>query len=424
MNRFLGCIAAIAVLLQPAICQEAVGKPKPTAVKSPSAVEVRPLKPLMHDGKPFFPIGAYGVPLDTDLPTLRKQGWNTVLDQGAGTGSVESILARLTDLQKAGLVGIVGIGNLVREDKDAEVMALVGALKDHPAVLGYYLFDEPENHMYASEEFKAKGGNMSDLSLLIRRKIGWAHQAVRAAESNPDHYTFGCIAWWTEYRNLQPLCDINMPNEYPSGGTKTEFEGQWPNVVYDAKLAAEAAQANGGRGFVYTPMAVDSRAGIEMWRSPTAREFEYSAFAPITQGAMGVIFWAAYRCTRPYAEEVVFPVTRQLSALTPFFLGEWLDEKLACEPSDSPTDLLKEYKLPAVSGCLRRASDGRYLLLAVNNTPSPVNATFRLSIRNVPSNAQDFLTGKKVAIKSGVITDAMPTYGVRAYILTPKSGTR
>ncbi|MCX6376669.1 MAG: hypothetical protein NTU88_11665, partial [Armatimonadetes bacterium] len=207
MNRFLVCIAAIAVLLQPAICQEAAGKPKPAAVKSPSAVEVKPLKPLMRNGKPFFPIGAYGVPLDTDLPTLRKQGWNTVLDQGAGTGSVESILARLTDLHRAGLVGIVGIGNLVRE--------------------GYYLFDEPENHMYASEEFKAKGGNMSDLSLLIRRKIGWAHQAVRAAETHPDHYTFGCIAWWTEYRNLQSLCDINMPNEYPSGGTKTEFEGQW-----------------------------------------------------------------------------------------------------------------------------------------------------------------------------------------------------
>jgi len=205
-----------------------------------------------------------------------------------------------------------------------------------------------------------------------------------------------------------------------SGGTKAEFEGQWPNVVYDARLAAEAAQANGGRGFVYTPMAVDSRAGIEMWRSPTAREFKYSAFAPITQGAMGVIFWAAYRCTKPYAEQVVFPVTRQLSALTPFFLGQWLDEKLACEPSGSPTDLLKEYKLPAVSGCLRRADDGRYLLLAVNNTPKPVRATFRLGLKNLPSQAKDSLEGKTVAIKGGSITDTIPAYGVRAYVFLPK----
>ncbi|MCX6376215.1 MAG: hypothetical protein NTU88_09340, partial [Armatimonadetes bacterium] len=130
-----------------------------------------------------------------------------------------------------------------------------------------------------------------------------------------------------------------------------------------------------------------------------------------------------YRCTRPYAETVVFPVTRQLSALTPFFLGEWLDEKLACEPSDSPTDLLKEYKLPAVSGCLRRAADGRYLVLAVNNTASPVNATFRLSVSNLSSSAKEFLEGKTVAVKGGVITDTIPAYAVRAYMLTPRGRT-
>ena len=418
MSKALGLrcwmLAALLALSLHAKGQEAAGTPKPTAIEPP-AIKVTQLKPLMHNGKPFFPIGAYGVPDGVDLETLRKEGWNAVLDQGAATGATDAMLKRLSDLQRAGLTGIVGIGNLVREDKDTDVERVVQALDDHPALLGYYLFDEPENHFY-------EGGktDLKDLHILIRRKIGWAHQLVRAAESHPDHYTFGCIAWWTEYRNLQPLCDVNMPNEYPSYDTKVEFEGQWPNVVYDARLAAEAAQINGGRGFAYTPMAVDVRAGIEMWRSPTANEFRYSAFAPITQGAMGMIFWAAYRCTKPYAEEVVFPVTRQLSALTPFFLGEWLDDKLACEPSDSPTDLLKEYKLPAVSGCLRRASDGRYLLLAVNNTLQPVNATFRLNLKNLPSTAQDSLTSKKLAIKNGIIKDTLPAYGVRAFVFASK----
>ena len=415
MNKVLGvgCLV-LAMLAACAQCQEAAGKTKASTIKAPTAA-IHQLKPLMHGGKPFFPIGAYGVPIGVDLKTLRKQGWNTVLDQGAATGTTDAMLKWLSDLQQAGLVGIIGLGNLVREDKDADVFRVVETLDNHPALLGYYLFDEPENHFYDAQK-----PNLKDLHFLIRHKIGWAHQAVRAAESHPDHYAFGCIAWWTEYRNLQSLCDVNMPNEYPSGNTKVEFEGQWPNVVYDARLANEAAQANGGRGFVYTPMAVDSRAGIEMWRSPTANEFRYSAFAPITQGAMGMIFWAAYRCTKPYAEEVVFPVTRQLRALTPFFLGEWVDDKLACEPSDSTTDLLKEYKLPAVSGCLRRASDGRYLLLAVNNTPQPVNATFRLSLKNLPSTAKDSLTGKKSPIKNGVIKDTLPAYGVRAFMLAPR----
>lgn len=411
MKKRILCLAvAVLALAAPGLSQELPGARKPTEAIAPASARIRQLRPLMRNGKPFFPIGAYGTPIGVPLGDLRKQGWNTVLVQGAGADGVEASRKAVSDLRKAGLTAIVGLGGPIAENKEAEMVKVVEAVKGDPAVLGYYLFDEPENHY--SEEAKGQ-----DLDAFIRRKIGWAHLAVRAAETNPEHYTFGCIAWWTDYRGLQPICDVNMPNEYPSGGTKAEFEGDWPNVVYDAKRAAEAAQANGGLGFVYTPMAADVMGGIEYWRSPTVREFRYSAFAPLTQGAMGVILWAAYRCTKPYAERVVFPVTRELSALTPFFLGEWMDSRLTWQSSGTRTKLLKEYGLTPVSACLRRAADGRYLLLAVNNTLEPVKASLRVSLTHLPPTATDSLTGSKVAIKDGTITDTIPAYGVRAFIL-------
>jgi len=226
-----------------------------------------------------------------------------------------------------------------------------------------------------------------------------------------------CIAWWYSYRDLASLCEINMPNHYPTENTSAEFEGPQSNIVYDAKLAAEAAFASGGLGFCYTPGARNILPEGSKYRPPTINEFRYSVFAPITQGAMGIIYWAGYLCKPPYTEEVVFPVTRQLSELTPFFLGKWLDEKLQCEPSQSSTPLLKKLNLPTVSGCLRESDNGKYLLLAVNNRAEVTLATFRVNIERLPSQARDFITGRLVPIIGGEIKDLMGPYGVHAYII-------
>jgi len=398
--------------------QEAVGAEKLTESGLKARKKVEQLKPLMRDGKPFFVIGAYGAPKEIELKSLREAGWNTILEEELGNTNAEAITQRLSAFNDAGLTGIVGLHDLIFEDKEEEMRTKVRAVRNHPALLGYYLFDEPENLFYAAAGSKTNTGP-KELDAYIRRKIGWANQSIRGIEPNPEHYTFGCIAWWNEYRYLQPLCDVNLPNEYPTWNTTNEFEGPNANIVYDARLAAEAAQTT-GQGFVYTPEAADLLKGVEAWRSPTANEFRYSAFAPFTQGAMGIIFWTANRCSKPYAEKVVFPITRQLSQLVPFFLGKWLDESLVSEPSESTTALLKQLKLPAVSGCLRQADDSRYLILAVNNTPNTVDATFHLSLKNCPTQGKDFFDGSKLLIKKGVLKQTLVPYGVCACIFTPK----
>jgi hypothetical protein len=385
--------------------QEAHGQ---KIVELQSDPNVKQLKPLMHKGKPFFPIGAYqetrsGIGNNfTSFASLKNQGWNTVLKY-VGTDACDIEL--LNRANSANMAIILSVSSLVNAQDKNEVKRKVALLKNYPAVLGWYSFDEPEN-VYGTEVFSR-----------INAKIGWAKPLIKSIDTDISHYVFICLASWNCYSTMESLYQVNMPNHYPTENTSAEFEGPQSNIVYDAKLAAEAAFASGGLGFCYTPGARNILPEGSKYRPPTINEFRYSVFAPITQGAMGIIYWAGYLCNPPYTEQVVFPVTRQLSELTPFFLGKWLDEKLQCEPSQSSTPLLKKLDLPTVSGCLRESDNGKYLLLAVNNRAEITLATFRVNIERLPSQARDFITGRLVPIIGGEIKDLMGPYGVHAYII-------
>lgn len=386
------------------------------------------LRPLIHKGKPFFPIGAYGRPRlqnDEFVPfhILRQQGWNTVLWHSQENKAKDK--KYLTEAEANNFAVIFAIGNYVREQSQNKVYQYVNNIKESPALLGYYIFDEPENFYGQKMEYKtfelAKlllgQKTFEILESFTIEKIGWVRPAIRQLDSNHHHYIFMCIAWPQMYQKLQPLCDINLPNEYVTNNTKYEFQGNPAGIVYDARVAAEAAFEAGGQGFCYTPGAVNLHWKNSKFRSPTLNEFRYSAFAPITQGAMGIIIWAGYRCKTPYTEQVVFPVTRQLSFLTPFFIGKWMNEKLTCEPSGFTNKNLKKLRVPAVSGCLRKSDDGRLLLLAVNNTAKNISASFHLDISYVPESAKDYITGEESRINNKVIHKTLSPCGVAAFII-------
>ena len=320
---------------------------------SKSETGVKQLRPIMHKGKPFFPIGAYSQSRPESgkgfvaFSELSKEGWNTVIQHVSD--NTKKDISFLSSAEAEGFAVILSIHNLVAAQKQDDVRKKISALKDYPALLGYYIFDEPENVFSASKEYK-NSPHLGSLGLagFITKKIGWVKPLIQKIDPNPEHCIFMCIGWWNMYEKLHPLCNINMPNEYPTRNTKAEFEGPGANIVHDASLAAKAAYKAGGKGFCYTPFAVNI--GLEEhYRYPTVNEFRYSCFAPITQGAMGIIYWAGYRCKSPYTNQVVFPVTRELSHLKPFFVGKWFNEAIRCELSQSSTKLLKKFNIPVVS---------------------------------------------------------------------------
>lgn len=432
VRSFLRAFVAI-TMLWVSITASAKDRQGQGSVWSKTELGPKQLKPLVRRGRPFFPIGAYGRPRPASgkgfipLAAVRNEGWNTVLI--SVPKDTNEFRQFMFEAETEGFGVILELGNAVKQQDRDEVVRLVTLGRNYPATLGFYIFDEPENIYYHSDAYKKfvtsprNIGKSRDIGAFIIQKTSWVRPLIRELDPAIEHYVFMCIAWPTYYNKLQPLCQVNMPNEYPTKGTSREFEGPHASIVYDARVAAKAAFEKGNRqGFCYTPFAVNIGLS-DRYRYPTVNEFRYSCFAPITQGAMGIIFWAAYRCKRAYAEQVVFPVTRELDSLKEFFLGEWLDEKVVFEPHYRSSKLLKKLDVPAVSGCLRRRNDGKYLLLAVNNTPSSVDATLHLDIKGINTRAREFISGRTVLILNGIIRDNLAPYGVCAYVMDPAADT-
>jgi len=149
--------------------QEAHGQ---KIVELQSDPNVKQLKPLMHKGKPFFPIGAYGqtrlrFPTSTGslpflpLAILREQGWNTVLQHVSDDTTDKTFLI---NADSAGFAVILSMHNLVAAQKHDEVAKKVSALKDYPAVLGYYIFDDRKMYIQPAKNIN---------TLFIQAPSGW-----------------------------------------------------------------------------------------------------------------------------------------------------------------------------------------------------------------------------------------------------------
>ncbi|NLG13991.1 MAG: hypothetical protein GX561_07285 [Lentisphaerae bacterium] len=106
-------------------------------------------KMLMIDGKPFFPIGTYRDPSDDKMvfDGIMEAGFNTThsYDFEHKVHSGEAMRSYLQECEKRNLKVFLGIPRsyLLAEDGDS-VMAHCAEVYSEPALLTYYLADEPE----------------------------------------------------------------------------------------------------------------------------------------------------------------------------------------------------------------------------------------------------------------------------------------
>jgi hypothetical protein len=430
--------------------QEAAKKQHASATATTSGPG-QPLRPLMRNGKPFFPIGSLNFPMlkmhhkhgSWDAKILRAIGWNTVLAVGASEGKDQSKMRdQLDRFHREGMAVILNlapyVGKLCKEGMGPEGWAknpevkeqlkqrlgkVIDAVKDHPAILGYYTFDEPENHFYRHPLFKQQreaqqeAGQAPNLGQFISSQVGWVKQTIRKHDSNPEHYVFAVIAWWDHYDKLsEAVVDVNLPNQYSTAKGVGEFGGVSDQILYDAHQAAAAARAYNGLGYVYMPFGCNYIG--KPWRAPTQREFRYSVFAPMTEGAMGCVYWAAYRSRGPFVPQTILPVLSELAEFVPYWLGQWHDEALTLEPN---LKIVRDrYEVPALSGCVRKAPDGSFLVLVVNNLERPIHALVKLDLPNLPPTAHDSLRADTpIAIENKTLELPMGPLGVSAVVIKP-----
>jgi hypothetical protein len=173
------------------------------------------------------------------------------------------------------------------------IASTVNQWKNHPAVYGYYLDDEPDIR------------NITPETLFV------LYQTVKENDPNPNHPVF--LTLWKPL-STDPLfllaADIVVREIY-TAPLITE-------VAADAQLAKDA-----GKSFMIAPLA-----STDLGFTPTAAEFKYNVFGPIAAGAGGIMpyIFETVGGLNPIADPsvfrnpVVYPVTDILKAITPELL--------------------------------------------------------------------------------------------------------
>ena len=431
--------------------------------------------PLVLQGRPFFAFGTYNLPDQLGEGIEDLQEW---LDAGCNTAAINpptneaEAKARFHWLARHGVAAIYLPGEIFYSQLDdkltvtrpEEIPAKAAPLKkmlaltaDDPHTFGYCTFDEPENVLYQTYQHLRSLDSWDQkhnpgLARWIADGMKWTYDTLKTGD--PDAYVMPIIGWWNTYKDMAPLYDVNVTNHYPTlwDHSDAPLQGKLYEVVLDAALAADAVRATGRVGFIYMPGMFDlidrSSMGPISPTTPTLRELRYTCFAPITQGALGVLPWRLGYCSRPYRRTVVYPIMRELSRMRPWFLGEWCDGKVTSNRDKATAGYLRKLPrlvrevygeeeaemvetdaVPDVSHCLRRRPDNTYLLLAVNNRKEIVQVTFTLKdIPGLPETALELIEYAGVPIikpkdsrrPDGQIRDKLEPFGVRAYLIKPK----
>lgn len=105
---------------------------------------------LLVDGQPFFPVIAYHAYM-TDYPHMAEIGVNTVI--GSLTNSAATVQRVLDEAHEHGLKMLYPLyyDGKMRENFEL-IETLVPAFKDHPALIGWMLMDEPSSVNMSVEE--------------------------------------------------------------------------------------------------------------------------------------------------------------------------------------------------------------------------------------------------------------------------------
>jgi hypothetical protein len=247
------------------------------------------------DGKPFFPIAVYHIPA-ADFPRARAMGFNSV--QAWGT-SLPQAQENLDAAQAAGLKVILeGVTYAANEGNLAALDPALEAFASHPALLAWYLTDEP-----SGEE-----------------RLAWCKRVYEhLAEQDPHHPVFMTSCSPGEFRRYAWVTDIFAVDPYPI-----------PNsVVMVSDWMQRAQEAVRGRKPVWLIPQLHNWSAYgghpENGRGPTPQEERNMVYQGLVWGAKAIFYYPwddgpTGLTHDPALMESVRGINRELEALGPALL--------------------------------------------------------------------------------------------------------
>lgn len=368
-----------------------------------SDVKIGPNKEILLEGKPFFPIMTWVNPsnlMDFNIGI----GINTFVGQG---GQPEEPKDYLDACKEKKVMGAITFGG--RSDK---IEANVKALKDHPALLFWWMPDEPDIYGKTSD-------GTSKAPRLTPEEIKAMYDTIKKADStHPVPLNFGSeqatgsgpikSKYYSEYAKSADLigfdiypCNIGEPEKlylYAKGlNILNKYDkGLKPHFVW---VDCSFFGAEGGR---------EPKKGA---RAPNAAELKAQVWMCIVNGAKMIGYfghswspnynWA--RIPKDLQEEMK-KVNRNITALSSVILAKDSDKKVVVEDADKTQvdTLIKE-------------ADGKLYVFASNRKNGEGRVTFTVPVSKGTVEVYD--EGRKIEIKGGKFEDSFKTFEPHIYVI-------
>lgn len=256
---------------------------------TPSRVEIRENGICFVNDKPFFPVIFY---LTNGNETVARAA-NTVV----GGGEDPQRCADFLDTAHAcGLMGMPHLCDLLRGHDDWEgLRATVSRNKNHPALLSWYLGDEPEG-----------SGDLPDTIRKAReiiREIDPVHPIAVLNNTPPVFAAYAACA------------DVHMTDPYPIPHSPLALVSEWTDV---------SRNAAGPTKPTWMCLQTQSLAlyGVPDGRWPSADELHCMMYLALTHGAKGIAWWCFSHAREGGQWAAYESIYHDIGELAPYLLSD------------------------------------------------------------------------------------------------------
>jgi len=349
---------------------------------------------LIVNKRDFFPFGFYTyTPVHPTLPEEEAvKGFNMISpyqkilpSSFSGRKEYMDRCAQLGMKVHYNLLSVSGGGGVsskiegMSDKKKRELLVSeIQAFKDHPALLAWYIADEPNG-------YKLEPDSLLTIYRLIKKLDPW----------HPVSVVF--MAPFMSSRRYADVLDIVMADPYPVPTSPVSMVGD---------VARQLRSEFSGRKPVW--MVPQAFGGGEWWsREPTLQELRAMTYQSVIYGATGIQYFVRQglnlfpKSAATWAECGRMAV--EMAELTPWLLS--FEETIAAR-SDSRDVIVRT-----------AIHDGQLMIMAANTKNAPIRAGLSFS-RAFTGKGKVLFENRTININSGNFTDYLPALGTQVYMIT------
>lgn len=382
---------------------------------------------VLADGEPFFPIGLYYCyeefedPSGKLLASLRDYGFNTAGYYRWGEPTWQKELALADRLgMKVWIRGINGLA--IDSDKTrADLTNQVNQTKDFKSLLFWEFQDEP---------------------LLNKVPIDEATRGQELVKRFDPHHPLLVVEWpgaVHRFPEWKVLGDIYATDLYPI--PRTRGYGRLPNhdITQMRDYLAAIREARGDR-----PMALV----LQAWNweplnyskdgYPTPAESRFMAYQAVIHGAKALLYYGQLHCTRPNSASALYseakdPAARDREFQACLKLNQtfWEEHRAFFQElkaarrifvlRSKATDIIAPSPGQKSIESITKEAAGQQYVLAVNASPEPVTADFRVPDTLKLKQIEVLFEKRTLPVNDSKFTDRLEAYGVRVYSTSPEA---